>query len=46
MRPRVYTRRLSPETAPILLIYPLLNRLRGKRGLLITVWHRRIEIRW
>lgn len=42
--PCVYTRRLSAEAAPLLLVYPLFGRERP--GVLITVWRRRVEIRW
>ena len=43
---RLYVNRSDPEAAPLFLVYPLLNRLRGKRGLLVTVWRRRFEVRW
>jgi hypothetical protein len=43
---RLHVNRTDPEAAPLFLVYPLLNRLRGKRGLLVTVWRRRFEARW
>ena len=43
---RLHVNGTDPEAAPLFLVYPLLNRLRGKHGLLVTVWRRRFEVRW
>lgn len=41
-RLKLHVNRSDPAAHPVLMFYPL----RGKHGVLITIGHRRFELRW
>jgi hypothetical protein len=41
-RLKLHVNRSDPTARPLLMIYPLT----GKSGLLVTIGHRRFELRW
>jgi hypothetical protein len=43
-RVKLHVNRSDPEAWPIFMVYPL--RRTGKHGVLITIGHRRFELRW